>query len=167
MKTNLLKAILLTAVIFTLNSCSSDAPEASPVEVKSEVVVNYTYSASVLETMKLINDYRISVGLTELEKINFISAKSEGHDNYMISNNVVNHDGFVDRSENIIKTLGAKTVGENIAYNYSTPQAAVNAWLNSPGHKENIVGNFTHFGISIRENPETGKKYYTNIFAKI
>jgi uncharacterized protein YkwD len=72
----------------------------------------------------------------------FISVKSEGHDNYMISNNVVNHDGFVDRSENIISTW-AKTVGENIAYNYNTPQAAI-AWLNnSSGHKENIVGNFT------------------------
>jgi uncharacterized protein YkwD len=58
---------------------------------------------------------------------------------------------FVNRSENIIKTLGAKTVGENIAYNYSS-QSAINAWLKSPGHKENIVGNFTHFGISIREN---------------
>jgi hypothetical protein len=41
MKTNLLKAILLTAVIFTLNSCSSDA-SASTVETKSQVVVNYT-----------------------------------------------------------------------------------------------------------------------------
>ncbi|MEZ7499501.1 CAP domain-containing protein [Flavobacterium sp. Arc3] len=167
MKRNLLRTILLTAVIFTLNSCSSDSSESATVEAKSEVVVSYTYSASELETMKLINDYRVSVGLSALEKINFISVKSEGHDNYMISNNVVNHDGFVDRSENIIKTLGAKTVGENIAYNYSTPQAALTAWLNSASHKENIVGNFTHFGISIRENPETGKKYYTNIFAKI
>jgi uncharacterized protein YkwD len=78
--------------------------------------------------MKLINDYRLSVGCM---KINYISVQSEEHDNYMISNNVVNHDGFVDRSENIIKTQGAKTVGENIAYNYSTPQAAVSAWLNS------------------------------------
>ena len=121
MKRNLLKAILLTAVIFTLNSCSSDASEASTVEAKSQAVVNYTYTASELETMKLINDYRVSVGLSALEPINFISVKSEGHDNYMISNNVVNHDGFVDRSENIIKTLGAKTVGENIAYNYNTP----------------------------------------------
>ncbi|MEZ7499500.1 CAP domain-containing protein [Flavobacterium sp. Arc3] len=167
MKRNLLRTILLTAVIFTLNSCSSDSSETASVEAKKDVVVSYTYSASELETMKLINDYRVSVGLSALEKINFISVKSEGHDNYMISNNVVNHDGFVDRSENIIKTLGAKTVGENIAYNYNTPQAALTAWLNSPGHKENIVGNFTHFGISIRENPETGKKYYTNIFAKI
>jgi uncharacterized protein YkwD len=77
----------------------------------------------------------------------------------------VNHNGFVNRSENIIKTLGAKTVGENIAYNYSSPQSAINAWLKS-GHKENIVGNFTHFGISIRENTKTGKKYYTNIYLK-
>ncbi|SER20974.1 CAP domain-containing protein [Flavobacterium frigoris] len=167
MKTKLLYSVLLLAVIFTLNSCSSDASEASTVEAKILVDANYTYSPSELEAMKLINDYRVSVGLNSLEKINYISVKSEDHDNYMISNNVVNHDGFVDRSENIIKTLGAKTVGENIAYNYNTPQAALNAWLNSPGHKENIVGNFTHFGISIRENPVTGKKFYTNIFAKI
>jgi uncharacterized protein YkwD len=167
MKTKLLYPLFLLAVIFTLNSCSSDASEASTVEAKILVDANYTYSPSELEAMKLINDYRVSVGLTSLEKINYISVKSEDHDNYMISNNVVNHDGFVDRSENIIKALGAKTVGENIAYNYDTPQAALNAWLNSPAHKENIVGNFTHFGIAIRENPVTGKKFYTNIFAKI
>jgi hypothetical protein len=57
----LLKSNTLTAVIFTLNSCSSDASEASTVEAKSQVV-NYTYTqASELETMKLINDYRVSV----------------------------------------------------------------------------------------------------------
>jgi uncharacterized protein YkwD len=42
----------------------------------------------------------------------------------MITNNVVNHWFFVDRSENIIKRREQKTVGENIAYNYSTPEAA-------------------------------------------
>ena len=168
MKRNLLRLFILLTVIVTLNSCSSDTTEAAPLaSAKSNVVVNYTYSTTELETMKLINDYRVSVGLNPLEKINHISFKSEEHDNYMITNNVVNHDDFVARSENIIKVLGAKTVGENIAYNYNTPQAAVTAWLNSPGHKENIVGNYTHFGIAIRENPTTGKKYYTNIFAKI
>jgi uncharacterized protein YkwD len=85
--------------------------------------------------MKLINDYRLSVGLNALEK-SIIFQFNQKNINYMISNNVVNHDGFVDRSENIIKTQGAKTVGENIAYNYSTPQAAVSAWLNSPVTKK-------------------------------
>ena len=71
------------------------------------------------------------------------------------------------RSENIIKTLGAKTVSENIAYNYNTPEAVLSAWLASPSHKANIEGDHTHFGIAIKENPANGRKYYTNIFAKI
>ena len=82
----------------------------------------------------------------------------------MIKNNLVTHDNFTDRSQNIIEVLGARRVSENIAYNYKTPQAAVEAWLKSVGHKENIKGNFTDFGISIRENPINGRKYYTNIF---
>jgi hypothetical protein len=63
-------------VIFTLNSCSSDASEASTVEAYSKVVVNYSYSTSELETLKLINDYRVSVGLNVLERINYISRRS-------------------------------------------------------------------------------------------
>jgi uncharacterized protein YkwD len=65
-----------------------------------------------------------------------------------------------------MQVLGAKSVSENIAYNYNSPQAALDAWLKSPSHKANIEGNFTHFGLSIRVS-EDGKKYYTNIFAKI
>ncbi|MEY2869012.1 MAG: hypothetical protein RIR01_1492 [Bacteroidota bacterium] len=167
MKVNLLKLMLLMTVIFTMNSCSSDATEATADSTSAVIVENYTYSDIELETMKLINDYRVSVGLKPLEKINHISYKSEEHDFYMIDNKVVSHDGFTDRANNIMKVLGAKNVGENIAYNYNSPKAAVAAWLNSPAHKENIVGNYTHFGISIREDATTGKKYYTNIFAKI
>jgi uncharacterized protein YkwD len=148
-----------------MNSCSSDA-SASTTDTTSQKVVNYSYNTSEIETMDLINAYRVSVGLNPLEKINHISYKSEEHDNYMITNNVVNHDDFVARSENIITVLGAKKVGENIAYNFNTPQSVVDAWLNSPGHKENIVGDYTNFGISIRVNA-SGKKYYTNIFVKI
>jgi uncharacterized protein YkwD len=148
-----------------LNSCSSDE-STSATDVSSLKVAEYTYTATELQTMVLINNYRVSIGLNPLEKINHMSYKSEEHDNYMIANNVVNHNDFVARSENIMKVLGAKTVSENIAYNYSTPESALNAWLASPGHKENIEGDFTHFGISIRENLN-GRKYYTNIFAKI
>jgi uncharacterized protein YkwD len=123
------------------------------------------YSASELETMKLINDYSKHWSKF-LRKNNYVSVQSEDYDKYKINNNVVNHDGFVDRPEIIIKTQGAKTVGENIAYNYSITQAAVNAWLNSPGHKENIAGNYTHFELSIRD-AITGKKCYTTFFAEI
>ena len=79
---------------------------------------------------------------------------------------MASHNGFVTRTNDIINTLDAKMVGENVAYNFSTSKAVVNSWLNSPTHKKNIVGDYTHFGISIRQNPE-GKNYYTNIFAKL
>ena len=169
MKTNLLRLALLGIVIFTMNSCSSDNSEDTTSETAnlSAKVVDYSYNEIELATMDLINEYRVSQGLNALEKINHISFKSEEHDDYMIANKVVNHNDFVSRSENIIKVLKARTVGENVAYNFNTPESVVAAWLNSPTHKENIVGNYTHFGIAIKADPVTGKKYYTNIFAKI
>jgi uncharacterized protein YkwD len=167
MKSVLLRAFLLVTVVCTLASCSSEDSESTLPETTTSKVTNFNYNASEVEAMDLINAYRVSIGLNALEKINHISFKSEEHDNYMIANNVVNHNDFAARSENIIKVLGAKTVSENIAYNYSTSQAALEAWLASPGHKVVVEGDFTHFGIAIRENPVNGKKYYTNIFAKI
>ncbi|TDD93893.1 CAP domain-containing protein [Flavobacterium cellulosilyticum] len=166
MKVKLLSALLLVAIILTMNSCTTDNSENATSSVNSQEVLNYTYDASEIEAMTLINNYRVSIGLTALKEIKHISYKSEEHDHYMIANNVVNHNDFVARSENIMKVLGAKRVSENIAYNYNSPQAAINAWLNSPNHKENIEGDFTNFGIAIRVDPD-GKKYYTNIFVKI
>ena len=150
-----------------MNSCSSDASEKQDRNASSLNFMNYEYNSSELETMALINEYRVSVGLNALEKNNYISYKSEEHVNYMIVNNVVNHDDFVARSEDIMSVLGAEKVDENIAYNYSTSQAAVEAWLNSPRHKKRIIGDFTHFGISIRQDPVNSKKYYAIIFVKI
>ena len=167
MKRILLHVQILLVVLFTMNSCSSDSAEDSSITAKSQLTVKFEYSAAELATMKLINDYRVSKGLNALEQVGYVSLKSEEHDQYMITKNVVSHDGFVSRSEDIVKVVGAKNVGENIAYNYNTPEGAVNAWLKSASHKENIEGNFTHFGIAIRENATTGKKYYTNIFVKI
>jgi uncharacterized protein YkwD len=117
--------------------------------------------------MDLINEYRVSIGLKSLVKTNYISSKAAEHNNYMISTNILSHDNFTPRSQDIMRTLGAKSIGENVAYNSSTAQAAFDAWLASPGHKANIEGAYTSFGLSIRVNSATGRKYYTNIFAKI
>jgi uncharacterized protein YkwD len=166
MKAKLLRVLLLVAIVCTMNSCSSDSSEATSTDNSNQRVMNYSYDSSELEAMDIINTYRVSVGLNQLKQINHISYKSEEHDHYMIANDVVNHNDFVARSENLISVLNAKRVGENIAYNYNTPQSAVKAWLNSPTHKANIEGDYTHFGIAIKTNQE-GKKYYTNIFVKI
>lgn len=156
-----------TILLITLLSCTNNSADSSissgPVP---EANVDYNYTPEELEVTDLINEYRISIGLNPLETINYISVKSEEHNNYMITNNAVGHDGFVARSEDIIKALGVIKVSENVAYNYKTPQAAVDAWLASPKHKKNITGNYSNFGISITKNPINGRNYYTNIFVK-
>ena len=46
--------------------------------------------------------------------------------------------------------------GENLAYGYNNAEDTVNAWLNSPTHKENILyDDFTKMAISIYENDGT------------
>ena len=166
MNTKAFRFMFIGFLLTVLTSCSSE-DNSNEIEAKLPIVTVYDYSPLEIETMALINNYRKSIGLNTLEKINHVSYKSEEHDNYMIANNVVNHDDFVARSENIIKSLGALRVSENIAYNYNSAQGAFDAWLKSPGHRENIEGDFTHFGLSIRENPVNGRKYYTNIFVKM
>ena len=151
-------------LVFSMMSCSSDS--SNDLSSDSQIVTEYNYSDDENKLAQVINEYRVSQGLNALTIINHISYKSEEHNEYMILNNVVNHDYFNDRANNIIEVLNAVKVGENIAYNFSTPAAALYAWLNSPGHKANLDGDYTHFGISITVNPETGKKYYTNMFMK-
>lgn len=162
MRVNLVHFFLFFLIGYSVNFCSAEVSANGDFPPQ---VVDYTYSSFELEALASINLYRVSIGLNKLEQNNYISYKSEEHNNYMIKNNSVNHNGFVARSENIMKVLGAKSVAENIAYNYKTIQGVLDAWIKSPRHKKNLEGDFTHFGISIRENAE-GKKYYTNIFVK-
>ncbi|TWI43858.1 hypothetical protein IQ02_02833, partial [Flavobacterium glaciei] len=64
MKKKLLYTLSLIALVFTMNSCSSDESNATTTtEASTQKVVSYTYSSIELETMDLINKHRISVGL--------------------------------------------------------------------------------------------------------
>ncbi len=152
----------LTVAIFTAVSCST--PEEASIE-SIEIVQHYDYNESEETTLDLINRYRDSIGLNKLDKINHISYKSFEHTEYMVETNIIGHANFAQRQANLHAALGALKVGENVAFNYNSPELAFKAWLNSVSHKNNIEGDYTHFGISIREN-EIGQKFYTNIFIK-
>ena len=163
MKAKMFRALLPLAIVFTMVSCSSDADGSA---TESKVVTTYNYNDTELKLVTLINNYRASIGLNTLEVINHISYKSEEHNIYMIDNKVVNHDYFQDRTNNLIQLLQASRVGENVAYNYQSAEGVLAAWLNSPGHKANLEGDYTHMGVSVSSDPITGKKYYTNMFMK-
>jgi uncharacterized protein YkwD len=163
MKITLSSIVFLVLVSFSIVSCSKE-DVSTPVDV-SQANAKYNYTAEETELINLINNYRKSNGFNELQVADFMSIKSEEHCNYMITAGAVSHDFFKNRYDAIVEVMSAKTVSENLAYSYSTPQATLNAWLNSAGHKANLEGDYTHFGLSIRANAD-GKKYYTNIFMK-
>jgi uncharacterized protein YkwD len=56
--------------------------------------------------------------------------------------------------------------GENIAYGYQSAQSVMNGWMNSPGHRANILSaNFTEIGVSVMVGTD-GIPYYTQVFGK-
>lgn len=54
--------------------------------------------------------------------------------------------------------------GENIAYGQKTPEQVMEGWMNSPGHRANIMNkNFTKIGVGYYQN-SNGVKYWTQLF---
>jgi uncharacterized protein YkwD len=166
------KIILAFCLLILVVSCKQ--VKQPTIEPTPGVTYNYSYSEQEIELANMINHYRDSIKyviknndtifLKKLELNNFTSIKCEGHNKYMITTKIVNHDYFQSRSDSIIAIAGADRVGENIAYNYVTSKSAFRAWLKSDGHRKNMEGDYTNFGISIRTDSVTKRRYYTNIF---
>jgi uncharacterized protein YkwD len=143
-------------------------PKKNKIKAQISHPIPYTefvYKPIETETLALINQYRTGLGLNPLITSNYLSLMSETHNKEMIVNSLVSHNGFSNRSDEIITLFDAKSVSENLAYNYKSAQSALTAWIKSPEHLENIVGDFTHFGISVIPD-SSGKNYYTNLFMK-
>ena len=148
--------LIVLAAAVMLSSCSENTKKV--VETQS-----YTYSAAELDLLARINHFRDSIGVGQVVILEHASFLCSEHNNYMIDNNVVNHDFFELRAESIISVYNSVHVGEILAYNYITNRSALTAWNNSPCHDTIVRSEFTRVGISIREN-ELHKKYYTVIF---
>lgn len=56
--------------------------------------------------------------------------------------------------------ISFNTIGENIAYGQKTPEEVVRGWMNSPGHRQNIMNpNFTEIGVGHVVNQGSNSKY--------
>ncbi len=158
------KILILTLITTFLFSCSSDENEVTNLSEKSDIALSYSNIES--EIFGLINDHRASKGLAELDVFNIVSGEAITHTDYMVQTGEVSHANFDTRYQNLVANASASSVGENVAYGYSSAQAVVDAWLNSEGHRLNIENaSFTDFGISTKTNDE-GRYYFTNIFIK-
>ena len=54
-------------------------------------------------------------------------------------------------------------IGENVAYGQTTPERVVKAWMDSKGHKENILGSYTHMGVGVYQD-SAGTYYWCQLF---
>ena len=163
MKVSKLLPFLAIVALLGFNSCSTD----SAIEEIESIEVPVAPQAKLIEIeiMELINAHRISEGLNILNDHSTVKAVAFTHTDYMIEVDNVSHDNFFQRKESLQINADANIVSENVAYGFSSAESVVNAWLNSPNHKENIEGDYTDFDISAEQN-ENGKWYFTNIFIK-
>ena len=114
------------------------------------------------ETFNLINEQRVAAGLPALlidDEVQNV-ARTKAQD--MINQGYFSHTSPTYGSPfDMLKNYGIsyRTAGENIAGN-SSNTGAVNAWMNSEGHKANILNNsYNYTGIAVINSTKYGKVY--------
>ncbi|WGK64490.1 CAP domain-containing protein [Croceiramulus getboli] len=163
--TNLSKFIVLLCSLVVLSSCSKDDEVLNDTSQELVAEINLKNdTAFMLEVMDEVNAYRQSVGLSSLKLCTKGESKAVEHSYYMVEDGTISHDRFFERSD-YLKARGAKRVSENVAFGYRSAKSVVEAWINSPSHKEAMEGDFSHTGIGVTYN-EHGVPFYTQLFVK-
>lgn len=124
------------------------------------------FDARVLE---LVNQQRTQRGLRALTLSQELDTAADRYSQDMAVNNYFSHTGRdgSNPGDRIARTgYEGNTWGENIAAGYDTAEAVVNGWMNSSGHRANILnGNFTHMGLGYAfNNGSQYGRYWTQVF---
>ncbi|MGG1637182.1 CAP domain-containing protein [Paenibacillus sp. NRS-1760] len=108
-------------------------------------------SAYQSQVVDLVNKERAKVGLSALKSDTLLTKVASEKAKDMDVNNYFSHTSPTYGSPfDMMRSFGVtySYAGENIASGQKTPQDVMTAWMNSPGHKANILsGNFTKIGV--------------------
>lgn len=125
--------------------------QLSTVQVAS---VNSVNDAAILKVIKLVNQKRVQAGLkplsvnTNLQKVAQVKANDMAQNGYFDHTSPTYGTPF-----KMMKTYGITYTyaGENIAKGQSSAAEVMSDWMNSPGHKANILNkNFTQIGVGLK-----------------
>ena len=126
--------------------------------------------------LDLINAHRVQAGCAPLIPHRQLTAAARGHSTDMALNDYFSHTSLDGRSpwDRMAEAgyTSFSSAGENIAAGYSSPASVVNGWMNSSGHRANILNcNFTETGIGYYYlQNDTGnvnyRRYWTQDFAR-
>jgi uncharacterized protein YkwD len=135
------------------------------VELSNATPSNASFRAIEQAVYAQINQYRRTQGLSPLTLDERISQQARSHSQVMAQQRRLSHDGFDERLDALEQVISYRSGSENVAYNqgFSDPaRRAVMGWLNSPGHRENIEGQFNLTGIGVARSSR-GEYYLTQI----
>ena len=130
---------------------------------------NGDLTSDELEVFNLINAKRTANGLSplnidnELQNVARVKAKDMVDNNYFSHNSPTYGTPF-----NMMKNFGIsyKTAGENIAGN-SSNKGTVEAWMNSEGHRANILNSsYNYTGVAVVKSTKYGKIYVQMFIGK-
>ncbi|MDD5945284.1 MAG: CAP domain-containing protein [Clostridia bacterium] len=139
----------------------SQKPEDS--QKPGDTVTDTTESAYAAEVVRLVNAERAKEGLTALKTDAVVQSAAQVRAKETVTSfSHTRPNGtscFTALKEAGVSYRGA---GENIAYGQRTPAEVVNAWMNSPGHRANIMDTkFTTIGVGCYKS---GNTYYWSQF---
>ncbi len=92
--------------------------------------------------MVAVNNFRAQNGLPALALNTKLNSAAQRHSDDMAANNTMSHnckDGTTASQRVTQAGYTWRTVAENVARGQKTPQEVVNAWINSPGHRANML----------------------------
>lgn len=116
------------------------------------------------EVIRLVNEIRAENGLPALTYNWELSRVARYKSQDMKDNRYFSHTSPVYGSPfEMMRSFGIayRSAGENIARGYATPQAVVNGWMNSSGHRANILNaSFTQIGVGY----VAAGNYWTQMF---
>lgn len=108
-------------------------------------------NAQELRVLELVNDERAKNGRNPLTPDDRLTQAARGHSQDMADHDYFSHTGLNGSSPGDRITAAGyiwNYCGENIAMGYSSPEAVVNGWMNSSGHRSNILNaNFCDLGV--------------------
>ncbi|KAK9767226.1 hypothetical protein K7432_003108 [Basidiobolus ranarum] len=115
--------------------------------------------------LELVNQQRQQNGQNPLQLDSRLVQAAQKHTDYQASIGQITHDEPGRPLSTRVSETGFKwtALGENVAMGYTSVEAVMNGWMNSPGHRQNILNpQFTHFGSGYVANGN----YWTQDFAR-
>ena len=120
------------------------------------------------EVLQLVNQERTSRGLSALTRNSTLDDQAESYACEMIYYDFFDHDNPVtgdtlaDRADQFGYDYAA--MGENIAVGQQSPSQVMQSWMNSAGHRANILSSiYTEIGIGVRAGGQYGT-YWVQVF---